>query len=138
MTNRTGTSAQLAHVRVGDCMHHGILSCASDAPLGEVAGVMAKHRVHCVAITNGVNDRPIGIASDLDLVMAAATGKEPTALQAASTEPLSVSADESLERAAQLMGEHGVAHLVVLDAASGDAVGVLSTLDIAAAYANQF
>lgn len=42
---------------------------------------------------------------------------------------------ESLRRAAQMMAEHGVTHLVVLDAASGYPVGVLSTLDVAAAYA---
>jgi CBS domain-containing protein len=33
------------------------------------------------------------------------------------------------------MAEHGVAHLVVLDAAGGYPVGVLSTLDVAAAFA---
>lgn len=116
-------------------MHHGILSCASDAPLGEVAGVMAKHRIHAVAITNGASGRPIGIASDLDVVAAAATGEEPTARQAACTEPLTVSADDSLVHAAQVMSEYGVHHLVVMDPASGFPVGVLSTLDIVGAYA---
>lgn len=96
---------------------------------------MAKHRVHAVAITNGRTQRPTAIASDLDVVAAAATGMEPTAAQAACTEPLTVSADDSLAHAAQLMAEHGVAHLVVLEAASGQPTGILSTLDIAAAYA---
>jgi CBS domain-containing protein len=117
-------------------MHHGILSCTSDAPLGEVAGLMATHRVHAVAITDGNGRRPIGIASDLDVVAAAATGEEPTARQAASTEPLTVSADDSLIHAAQLMTEHAVHHLVVVDSASGYPVGVLSTLDIVAVYAS--
>ncbi len=116
-------------------MHHGILSCASDAPLGEVAGIMARHRVHAVAITNGGSQRPTAIASDLDVVAAAATGEEPTAAQAACTEPLTVSADDSLAHAAQLMAEHSVSHLVVLESSSGHPVGILSTLDIAAAYA---
>jgi CBS domain-containing protein len=116
-------------------MHTGILSCASDAPLGEVAGIMTKHRVHAVAVTKHDGGRPVGIVSDLDVVSAAASGTEPSAMQAAGTEPLAVSASESIHRAAQLMAEHGVAHLVVLDAAGGYPVGVLSTLDIAAAYA---
>lgn len=137
MTNRAITTPpQLAHVRVGDCMHHGILSCAPDAPLGEVAGMMAKHRIHAVAVTERRGDRPLGIASDLDVIAAAATGDEITARQAACTEPLTVSADESLERAVQLMTEHAVGHLVVMDGASGYPVGVLSTLDIAAVYAS--
>ena len=45
-------SFDLRQVRVGDCMHHGILSCDRSAPLDEVAAIMAKHRVHAVAITN--------------------------------------------------------------------------------------
>ena len=74
-------------------MHHGILSCASDAPLGEVAGLMAKHHVHAVAVTDGVL-RPSAVVSDLDVVAAAASGEEPTAIQAAATEPLAISDDE--------------------------------------------
>ena len=57
-------------------MHYGILSCAADAPLGEVAGVMAKHHVHAVGITDE-SQRPIGLVSDLDVVAAAASGEEP-------------------------------------------------------------
>jgi CBS domain-containing protein len=118
-------------------MHRGILSCGSDAPLGEVAGIMATHRVHAVAVTSNGGTRPIGIVSDLDVAAAAAGGEETTALQAAATEPLAVSAAERLHRAAQLMAEHGISHLVVLDASSGHPAGILSTLDVAAAYAGQ-
>jgi CBS domain-containing protein len=123
------------HVRVRDCMHSGILSCAGDAPLGEVAGIMAKHRVHAVAVTHGESRRVVAVASDLDVVGAAASGDEPTAMQMAATEPLTISANAPVEHAAQLMSEHGVAHLVVVDGASGSPVGILSTLDLAALYA---
>lgn len=116
-------------------MHTGILSCTADAPLAEVAGIMSQHRVHAVAVTQRGGARPVGVVSDLDVVAAAVSGAEPSALQAAATEPLTVSARETLARAAQMMAEHGVAHLVVLDAAGGYPVGVLSTLDVAAAYA---
>lgn len=47
-----------------------------------------------------------------------------------------MSADEPLQNAAQLMSEHGVSHLVVVEGAGGYPLGVLSTLDIAAAYAD--
>jgi CBS domain-containing protein len=128
-------SLELRHVRVGDCMHHGIHSCSGDAPLGEVAGLMAKHRVHAVAVTNGDGQRITAIVSDLDVAAAAASGREPTALEAAATEPLTVSANEPMHHAAQLMVEHGVSHLVVVDPASGYPIGILSTLDIAVMYA---
>jgi CBS domain-containing protein len=124
------------HARVRDCMHPGILSCSGDAPLGEVAGIMAKHRVHAVAVTNGEPRRVVGVASDLDVIGAAAGRDEPTASQIAATEPLTISANAPIDHAAQLMSEHGVAHLVVVDAASGSPVGILSTLDLAALYAS--
>jgi CBS domain-containing protein len=130
-------SPGLSHVRVRDCMHRGILSCAGDAPLGEVAGIMAKHRVHAVAVTNGDGQRVVAVASDLDVVAAAASGKEPTAMQMAATEPLSISSGDTVQSAAQLMTEHGVAHLVVIDAAGGYPVGIISTLDLASLYANE-
>lgn len=99
--------------------------------------MMAKHHIHAVAVTDGAGSRPVGVVSDMDVVAAAANGDELYALQAAATEPLAVSANESLVRAAQLMTEHGVSHLVVIDPADGHAVGVLSTLDIASVYALQ-
>jgi CBS domain-containing protein len=64
-----------------------------------------------------------------------AAREEPSAAQTAATEPLTVSSDERLDRAAQLMTEHGISHLVVVDAAGGQPIGVLSTRDIAAVYA---
>jgi CBS domain-containing protein len=135
MINEQNSATVLPRVRVSDCMHAGILSCASDAPLAEVASIMSEHRVHAVAVVDRHGSRPVAVVSDLDVVAAAASGTECNALQAAATEPLAVSARESLHRAAQLMTEHAVAHLVVLDAAGGYPVGVLSTLDVAAAFA---
>lgn len=126
---------QLDHILVHDAMHHGILSCLDDAPLGEVAGIMTTHRVHAVAITDGEGSRPTGLVSDLDVVAALVSGEEPSAAQVAATEPLVVAADQRLDRAAQLMAQHGVSHLVVLDSADGHPIGVLSTLDVAAVYA---
>lgn len=117
-------------------MHPGVLTCAPDDSLRHVAGVMANHGVHAVVITTRNGDRPIGVLSDLDVVAAVAAGADCTASRAAATEPLTVSADEPLLGAAQLMTEHGVSHLVVIDAANGYPVGVLSTLDIAAVYAD--
>jgi CBS domain-containing protein len=126
---------RLEHVRVRDCMHHGILSCDADAPLDEVAATMARHRVHAVAVTNGNGGRVIAVVSDLDVITATANGSQPTAREMAATEPLTVSANSPVRQAAQLMAEHGVSHLVVRDPASGQPIGILSTLDVTALYA---
>jgi CBS domain-containing protein len=115
-------------------MHPGVLTCSPDDRLQAVAAIMATHRVHAVVITSANGDRPLGVVSDLDVVAAVAGRSECTARQAGATEPLTVSADAPLETAAQLMNEHAVAHLVVLDADGGYPLGVLSSLDVAAAY----
>lgn len=56
-------------------------------------------------------------------------------MEIAGTELVTVRSDESLARAAQLMLEHQVEHLVVADAETGRPCGVLSTLDIAGVMA---
>jgi CBS domain-containing protein len=128
---------RLDHVRVRDCMHRGIFTCPPDAPLGEVAAIMAKHRIHAVVVAAHGGARPLGIVSDKDILVAAITAEEPTARQVAASETVVVSADASMHRAAQLMSEHGVSHIVAVDAASGYPSGVLSTLDVAAVYAGR-
>jgi CBS domain-containing protein len=135
MTTQPTHAAALEHVRVVDCMHHGILTCDPSAPAREVAAIMARNHVHAVALTGGNRERPVAIVSALDVAAAVASGDELTACQVAGTEYVAVAADQPVQQAAQLMTEHGVSHLMVLDAAGGFPVGVLSTLDIAAVYA---
>jgi CBS domain-containing protein len=117
-------------------MHHGVLTCAAGDSLRDVAAIMANHRVHAVVITTSSGAQPVGVVSDLDVLAAVAARTDCTAGQASATETLTVSADEPLESAAHLMNEHGVSHLVVLDGAGGYPLGVLSSLDVAAAYAD--
>jgi CBS domain-containing protein len=116
-------------------MHPGVLTCAPDDSLRDVAAIMANHRVHAVVITTSNGERAVGVVSDLDVVAAAAAMTDCTAGQAGATETVTVSADEPLGSAAHLMNEHGVSHLVVLNSARGYPLGVLSSLDIAAVYA---
>ena len=127
------TSHKLDRVRIGDCIHHGIFACDPDAPISEVAAIMATHRVHALII-NDVNGRPAEIVSDTDVVAAAATSDAFSARDVAGTEALSAPSDASLRDAARLMTEHGVSHLIAVDPASGQPAGVLSTTDILSAY----
>jgi CBS domain-containing protein len=136
MTDQAIRTHSLSHVRVKDCMHHGVMTCREDDSIRHVARIMASYRVHAVVVTAGIGSKPLGIVSDLDVAGVAATGAELTAREAAATEPVSISSDASLDRAAQLMTEHAVSHLVVLDSAGGYPLGILSTLDIAAVYAD--
>jgi CBS domain-containing protein len=124
---------------VADAMHAGVLTSDRDAPLSEVAKTMAREQVHCVVVEGGDRrDGPLwGIVSDLDLVAAAIVRDldEQTAGGSAASPVVMVTAAETLERAAQLMTEHGTSHLIVTDATRARPVGVLSTLDVAAVLA---
>ena len=136
MTDPQTRSSRLSHVRVRDCMHHGVLSCDPDDPLRDVAAIMANHRVHAVLITDREGGRPHGVVSDLDVAAAAARGDDQaTAQEVAGPEPLTVSSDAPVQDAARMMSEHRVSHLVVVDAASGCPAGVISTLDLATIFA---
>lgn len=127
----------IEHATVKDAMRPEVLTCPPDAPLRDVARTMASEHVHSVIVSGaGAGAREWGIVSDMDLMRAAREDvDERTASWAATSEFLSVSPDEALERALQLMIEHDVTHLVVVDPASDRAVGVLSTLDVAGVLA---
>ncbi|MGO9753318.1 MAG: cyclic nucleotide-binding/CBS domain-containing protein [Solirubrobacteraceae bacterium] len=126
----------LAHLRVHDAMHTGILTTDASTPLRVVARLMAEQRVHAVAVTNPDNvGRPWGIVSALDVAAAAAAAVDTTAGEAAGTAVVTVSASDPLEHAARVMVERQVSHLIVVDPASGHPAGILSTLDVVAAYA---
>ena len=70
-------------------MHRGVLTCAREASLSEVARVMAERSIHCVVVENDSGDGgPFwGVVSDLDLIAAAtvatSTSRPPVALQLA-------------------------------------------------------
>jgi CBS domain-containing protein len=129
--------------RVADAMHPGVLTCSFETPLPRVAEMMAQHRIHAVVVyldgdeDPGDTTRFWGVVSDLDLVGAAVTERFPrtTAGSAAITPVVLVAVDEPLERAAQLMIENGLSHLIVVEAQSEVPLGVISTLDLARALA---
>ena len=124
----------LASTSVRRAMHRGVITCRADASLRSVAGTMAAHRIHAVAVEAGDEWR---LVSDLDLVGAAEDGQLDgrTAGEIAASPSLSVAPDETLERAAQLMREYATSHLVVVHPHTGRPLGVLSTLDLANALA---
>jgi CBS domain-containing protein len=118
-------------------MHHGMVSCAPDDSLRDVAATMANHRVHAVLIAERQGGRPLGVVSVLDLAAAAARGDDQATALSATSEPITVSSDASVQDAAQMMSAQGVTHLVVVEGASGYPAGVISMLDVASVYAGR-
>lgn len=124
---RTGT--------VGDAMTPGILTCLPSTPLRTVARMMATHRVHAIVVFGNEDVLlPWGVISDLDLV--GAIGSDAPARTVAASPVVTVTVHDTLTHAAQLMREHSTSHLLVIaDESSQLPIGVLSTLDIARAFA---
>jgi CBS domain-containing protein len=128
----------LREVRVEDAMHRGVLTVPLEAPLETVARMMSTYHVHCiVALDEGSDDvdspRVWGLISDLDLTAIASAEdiEGRSAGGSAATEVLTISPTETVERAAQLMAEHGISHVIAVDPTTGRPLGVLSTLDVA-------
>jgi CBS domain-containing protein len=136
-SDRTPT---LEHARVEDVMHPGIVSCPPETELVTVARAMAAHHIHAIVVsgverTDGGERLTWGLLSSLDLVASALPGRAATeAGDLAGTEVVTVEAGESLERAAQLMVEHELAHLLVVSA-KAQPIGIVSTLDVAGCLA---
>jgi CBS domain-containing protein len=124
-------------LKVADVMHPGVVSCPADASLQAVAALMSMHAIHSVFVFDSKlrqdeADAFLGIVSDLDLVAAAGAGLETrTAGESAVTPILTVTTNEALERAADLMVENSLSHLCVVEPFTRRPVGVLSTIDIA-------
>src|SRR4051812_26819781 len=101
MTTTSSSTDDLTERLVGEVMRLGIVGCVPDTPLREVAGLMSRHRIHCVIVGGLTVDAHgtqlvWGVVSDLDLARAAASGEDLTAGQVAATEPVSASPSDSL------------------------------------------
>jgi CBS domain-containing protein len=128
----------IAELRAIDAMHPGMISCPPETSLRTVARMMASYRVHAIVVhAHGDDDLSAGdgwgVVTDVDLVRAALDDNVDvvTARQVAATPALTVPSVDPLERAMQLMTEHEVAHVIVVERHSGRPIGVLSTLDVA-------
>ena len=118
---------------VGEAMHRGIVTCAPTASLREVAELLAGNSIHCAVVAGDPERTMWGVLSDLDLVRGLGSAVQLVAGNLAALDVVTVAPQDELRHAAQLMAEHDVAHLIVVE--DGTPVGVLSTLDVARAAA---
>ena len=137
MSTTVSYIARLDLMSVDQYMHAGVVTCDPQAPLAAVASMLSAHRIHCVVVagidaTSRGSRLKWGTLTDRDLLRALDRGDTSvTAGKVAATETVTVEPTESLDRAVQLMNEHDVTHLVVVE--KDFPVGVLSSLDVARA-----
>ena len=130
-------ASPLAEATVEGFANIGIVGCMPDAPLSEVAFLMANNRVHAVVVVDDSTAEP-PVITDSDLIAAAASGEfeHLSASDIASSEAVSVQLDAPLEDAARLLAERGASHVIVRDH-RGTPIGVLSSLDVARAISGR-
>jgi CBS domain-containing protein len=116
---------------VREVMTSELVQLASSAPLAEAARRMRDADIGDVIVTE--DGTMCGVVTDRDIVVRAiAEGKDPqsaTLGDICSHEVVTVSADDSVERAIELMRERAVRRLPVVD--GGSPVGIVSIGDLA-------
>jgi CBS domain-containing protein len=139
MSQQGTPPAAIRDARVGEVMSAPVVTCLPSVPLTEVAELMMRHRIHAVVVLADPtgrleDDEESGVISELDLVGGACLA-DPTlpAGRVAGTPPVTIGREESLERAAFLMADYQVTHILVVE--DGRAAGILSALDVARAVA---
>jgi len=117
---------------VGEAMTPGVLTCTPDTELRDVARMMARYHVHAIVVFGPDQLDAWGVLSDLDLVGAIGTVSDAGTI--AVSPVVTVTPDATLVDAARLMEENQSHHLLVTSE-GGLPVGVISTLDVARAFA---
>jgi CBS domain-containing protein len=132
----------VANATVADAMRHGVLTCRADTPMRHIARMMVSNGVHAVVVQGagaaqpGRNDE-WSVVTDLDVARAAgrSTRGEDVVASDSCGPALSAHPDEKLTDAARRMADRHASHLLVLEKESGEPVGVISALDVAAVWA---
>ncbi len=133
---RTYIGPRFEDAKVRDAMRVGVITCRPETTLADVAHMMVGYDVHSVVVSDVEGDRGMwGIVSSLDLARVDGDLTAVTAGEVASTDLATVRSNEPLRRAAEIMAERGVTHLIAVQPDSNQPVGVISARGIAAALA---
>ena len=133
---RTYVGPAFSDAKVHDAMRVGVITCRPQTRLADVAQMMLGYDVHSVVVADvGDEGGPWGIVTTLDLARAGGDLQQLNAGDVASDELVTIASDEPLARAAELMAEHGISHLVAVDPDTERPAGVISARSLAAALA---
>ena len=117
--------------QIRDLMTENPSSCERGTPVAEAAKVMARENVGSVPVVE--NGSLVGVVTDRDLVVRVlAEGRDPqstTVGEIASSEPVTLSPDDGLDKALQLLARHQVRRLPVVEGER--LVGIVAQADIA-------
>jgi CBS domain-containing protein len=125
----------IENVRVSRLVKCGrkVLTIRAEASVGEAAKLMQTGKVGCLVVTNAQGNIA-GIVTERDIVRkVVAVGDDPASLSVAAimtARILAVSPQMDIAKAQQVMAQHNIRHLPVVD--GGELVGMISSRDIVA------
>jgi CBS domain-containing protein len=113
-----------------DIMTEDVLTVAPEDTLGEVATKMVERRVGSVVVSDF--GRVIGVLTERDIMRAVAArthSSDARVREWMTADPITATADATVEQAAATMFEHGFRHLPIMDGER--AIGIVSIRDVA-------
>ncbi|MDK2383487.1 MAG: CBS domain-containing protein [Candidatus Korarchaeota archaeon] len=119
-------------MKVGDLLKgYGFISVTPDKTVREAAKVMANKGIGFLVVVDSSDPRKVvGVLSERDIIRALASNKEDAKVEELMTKDVvTVKDTDTLYKAAKLMREHRIRHLVVVNG-DGIPVGVLSIRDL--------
>jgi CBS domain-containing protein len=125
-------------MNIQDVMDTELLTIAPETTLREAAQRMSGRNVGAALLLDVAIGSYLGIITERDLLNAIAAGDDPDVQRvadSATSNIVTVSADASLEQAAEKMIEGGFRHLLVVT--NGDAIGIVSMRDLIVALVEQ-
>jgi CBS domain-containing protein len=136
VTQRSYVGPAFKDAKVHDAMRVGVVTCQPETKLVDVARMMVGYDIHSVVVADvGGEGTPWGIVTTMDLARVADDLESRSAEEVASTDLVTIRSDAPLERAAKLMAEERVTHLLACEPGTGRPAGVLSARGLAAALA---
>jgi len=122
--------------KVHDAMRVGVVTCRPETRLADVARMMVGYGIHSVVVSDVQGEGGIwGIVTSLDLARRPDEFGSLTAGEVASTDLVTVESNDSLARAAELMAENHITHLIAVQPDTGRPAGMISAHGLAAALA---
>lgn len=126
---------------VRDYMHPGVITCRPDAPMGQIAVMLAQHHIHGLIVADR-DGRALGMITDFDLLAGEWLSadsesldvmRKMTAGELMSTPVDTIDAGAAVKEAARVMLQKQIRRLLVTD--RGEPAGVISVSDLVASYA---
>lgn len=119
-------------VFAGSLMSSPVHTVTADTSLRNAGNVMLEHSIGSVVIVDD-DDQLEGIVTATEFIRIIANGNpdpDATVGSVMTTELITTTANESIQTVADLMIEHGIQHLPIIE--DGEVIGLISSTDMAA------